>query len=71
MWFEWAQDDKLSQICKDVKDVIRDKNIKFRWDSVNYKCECSRCKCCYQKQNHIRTCVPKERTTKKQRYYNL
>jgi len=69
-WFEWAQDDKLSQICRYTKNVPRGKCIKFKWKISNCICECSRCKCCYQKQNHIRTCVPRKRTTKK-KYYKL
>ncbi len=24
LWFEWTQDDKLSTICKDAKDVSRE-----------------------------------------------
>jgi hypothetical protein len=27
LWFEWAQDDKLSQICKDAKDDLREKMV--------------------------------------------
>jgi hypothetical protein len=33
MWFEWTQDDRLSKICKDVKDVPRKKCINLRWKS--------------------------------------
>ncbi len=33
LWFEWTQDDRLSKICKDVKDVPRKKCINLKWKS--------------------------------------
>jgi hypothetical protein len=32
LWFDqWTEDDKLSKICRDVKAIPRQKNIKHKW----------------------------------------
>ncbi len=36
LWFEWTQDDKMSKICRDEKDVPRGKRINFIWKNGNY-----------------------------------
>jgi hypothetical protein len=38
---------------------------------THYICECSRCKCYYQKQNHKRTSVIRKKTKEEQKYYKL
>ncbi len=60
-----------------MQNMFERKNVLTSYGKVvvdiktHYICECSRCKCCYQKQNHKRTNVPRERTKEEQKYYKL
>jgi hypothetical protein len=35
LWFEWTQDDRLSKIYKDAKEVPRKNGINLRWKNGN------------------------------------
>jgi hypothetical protein len=35
LWFEWTQDDRMSKICRDAKDVPRGKCIILIWKNGN------------------------------------